>query len=328
MATGARRLIDVAKDVAGSRLRGDGAQGLRREPMNGASDPVDDALAPLRSALKRVLIESGETRRDLAELRAGRADDRRGLALETVARTPAWDIREPRVTVGISLHNYESEIEDALSSLAASDYQDYEVLVLDDASTDQSIEVARRFLEEHPWMPATLMANSRNAGLPRTRNTMAKHARGDLFLVLDADNGVYPHGLRLLVEALDADPGAKFAYPLIAVQEQGEPVGLLSRHGWDPSLLREENFIDAMALIRRDALLEIGGFCEDPRLLGFEDYDLWCQVAERGWRGVHVPEILAWYRRTGHSMTSIAALDGSELRSLLSARAPRVFATG
>jgi hypothetical protein len=143
--------------------------------------------------------------------------------------------------------------------------------------------------------------------------------------MLDADNGLYPHGLGRLVAALDADPGATFAYPIIAVLQDGRPAGLLSQHGWDASALPRDSTIDAMALLRRDALLELGGYCDDPRLTGHEDYDLWCQVAEHGGHGVHVPEILAWYRRHSHSMLSVMGLDLSEGKSVMAARAPRLF---
>jgi hypothetical protein len=60
--------------------------------------------------------------------------------------------------------------------------------------------------------------------------------------------------------------------------------------------------------------------------VGWEDYDLWCQIVEGGGHGVHVPEILAWYRRTAHSMLAITSLDLSEGKSLLATRAPSVFA--
>jgi hypothetical protein len=325
MAPGARRLIEVAESVAARRLRRGDTGGLRPEPRGQDEDAVTAALGPIRTALKRALIEIGETRREVAELREESAG-RRGPHAETVATTPAYAAASPRVTVGISLHNYQSEVQDALASVAASEYTDYEVLVLDDASTDASAAAVLAFLEDHPWMPAALLEHRRNAGLARTRNALAERSRGELVFVLDADNGLYPHGLRRLVQALDADPGAVFAYAIIAVYQQGRPSALLSRHEWDPALLVEDNPIDAMALLRRDALLEVGGYCDDPRLLGWEDYDLWCQMAERGWRGVHVPEILAWYRRTAHSMLSTTRLDLSEGRSLISSRAPGVFA--
>jgi hypothetical protein len=315
MSTGARRLIEVADRVVGRRLRPAPVEEEDvQAPVDRSAELIEEAVAPLRGALKRVLIETRQTRRELAE-----------LDVDVVAATPTYGSWMPRVTVGISLHNFESEIGDALASVAASAYEDYEVLVLDDASTDRSAEMVRRFFEEHPWMPAVLMAHRSNAGLPRTRNTITEHARGEFIFVLDADNGLYPHGLGRLVQALEADAGAAFAYPIIAMFELGRPAGLVSRHGWDPSLLAHYNSIDAMALIRREALNAIGGYCTDPRLMGLEDYDLWCQMAERNWRGVHVPEILAWYRQTEHSMVSLALLDLTEARSVLSARAPRVF---
>ena len=57
-----------------------------------------------------------------------------------------------------------------------------------------------------------------------------------------------------------------------------------------------------MALLRRDQLLDLGGYADDLRLYGWEDYELWCRAAERGLRGVLVPEILMRYRRADHSM--------------------------
>jgi hypothetical protein len=327
MAAGARRLIEVAERLVSSRLRPAPGDSALPVPPSEPVDTLPDALAPLRAALRHVVIETRETRRELAALRHGDAPGQ-PRPPRTVANTPAYGRSEPRVSVAISLHNYESEVQDALFSVAASDYPDYEVLVLDDASTDGSADTVRRFLDAHPWMAAALMQHDRNQGLARTRNALAEHARGKLLFVLDADNGIYPHALGRLVAALDSHPDANFAYPVIAVQENGRPAGLISSQDWDPKLLAENNFIDAMSLIRRDALLEIGGYCEDPRLTALEDYDVWCQMAERGWRGVHVPEILAWYRRTAHSMLSISGLVASEARSLISVRAPRTFAAG
>ncbi len=328
MSAGATRLVELAESVVARSLRRASAERLRPLPPDPEEsvEAVEEAVQPLRRALKRLVVEVGQTRRELAALGDEVARGQRGPALTTIAETPAWADTRARVTVAISVHDYEVEVRDALASVAASEYEDYEVLLIDDASTDESATAACAFLDAHPWMPAALLAHSHNAGLARTRNALAQRARGELLFVLDADNGLYPHGLRRLVQTLDADPEALFAYPIIAVHEHGQPAGLLSRHDWAPALLREDNPIDAMSLIRRDALLELGGYCEDPRLVGWEDYDLWCQIAERGGRGVHVPEILAWYRRTNHSMLTITGLDLTEGKSLLASRAPRVFA--
>jgi hypothetical protein len=321
MSIGARRLIEVAEGLARTRMRA-GGELLAADPApNGrdATAAVEKAIEPVLRAVKRTQLGLQEARR--AEARRTGGEPR----AEPLVATPAYAGARPRVTVAISLFDYEREVTAALDSVAASEYDDFEVLVLDDASTDDSASTVVRYLQARPWLPAALLRHTANAGLPRTRNALTAQARGELVFVLDADNGVYPQALGRLVAALDADPGAAFAYPMIAVHEIGKPAGLLSLHEWDPSLLVDDNFIDAMALIRRSALETVGGYCTDPRLAGWEDYDLWCQFAARGWRGVHVPELLAWYRRSGHSMLTTAGSDFEEAHSVISTRAPEVF---
>lgn len=88
-----------------------------------------------------------------------------------------------------------------------------------------------------------------------------------------------------------------------------------------------QSYIDAFALFRRERFLELGGYRDDPRL-DLEDYDLWCRLADRGDYGVHVPEILAWYRLTEHSRLASALVDESAALSLVREASPRLFAAG
>jgi glycosyltransferase involved in cell wall biosynthesis len=229
------------------------------------------------------------------------------------------------VTVGISLFNYEREVDVAVRSVLASDYHDYEIVIVDDSSSDSSARVAAELARANPEVPLLVLAHAANRGPSAARNTFVAHGRGELVFVLDADNVVYPPLMGRLVEALDADPDAAFAFATLAVYEGEEPVGLLSHQPWDPRRLRVDNHIDAMAMVRRAAIVEVGGYCTDRRLMGYEDYDLWCRFAERGRYGVHVPEILGRYQRSQHSMSSLTLIDTSVARSLLRARAPRVW---
>jgi GT2 family glycosyltransferase len=95
---------------------------------------------------------------------------------------------------------------------------------------------------------------------------------------------------------------------------------------WEPERLRHCNYVDAMAMLRRSSVLELGGYSEDIRLYGWEDYDLWCRIAERGGYGVFVPEILCRYRQNEHSMLSVSELDATEAVSLMRERSPSVWA--
>jgi glycosyltransferase involved in cell wall biosynthesis len=229
----------------------------------------------------------------------------------------------------IPLFNHAEEVRSALASVAVSEYGALEVVVLDDASTDRSQETVLDFLGEHAHLPGLLIEHVVNRGLGRTRNDLVESARGEFVFMLDADNEIYPTALGRLAAALDDDPEALFAYPMLEEHVDGEPDTLRSFLPWEPGRLAESNYIDAMSLLRRRELLELGGYTEDTRLHGWEDYDLWCRTAQRGLRGVLVPEILARYRRAEHSMLySITNIDISEAESLLRAKYPALRKTG
>jgi glycosyltransferase involved in cell wall biosynthesis len=278
----------------------------------------------MRVAVRTLGTEMTELRRTMQRLLErfeGRDPD---AGPERVAATPSYYDAKPRVSVTITLHNYEREVVDALRSVAASEFDDYEVLVLDDASQDGSVAAVRQFLAAHPWMPAALLRHRVNRGLGASRNALTQLARGELIMILDADNTIYSSALARLVQALDHDPGATFAYPLLAVTRSDRPIGLLSRYAWDPGGLRTGNYIDAMAMIRLDDLQALGGYTEDPRLASWEDFYLWCTCAESGRRGTLVPEVLARYRDSGHSMLSWTQTDVTTAWSLMQARFPRI----
>jgi hypothetical protein len=331
MRPSAQRLLAMAENLA-QRPRRTGRDRLPApEPPDPASGPAApagpaaDPLVPVRAALKQISIDALELRRRVKALELGISWPEARRSPAVVAQAPAYGQSAPRVTVAVPLYNHHSEIMEALASVAASEYAYYEVVVLDDGSTDGSTESVRRFIAEHPWLPLVLLRHAVNCGLGRARNAIVERARGEFVFMLDADNQIYPAALGRLVDALDANTDAMFAYPMLCVFESGEPTDILSRHAWDPQLLNDGNFVDAMALIRRDQLREVGGYAEDARLVGWEDYDLWCRAAESGRHGVHVPEILAGYRRSEGSLLSLTELDTTAARSLIAARAPTVF---
>jgi hypothetical protein len=274
------------------------------------------------AVLKKVLLGQMDLARKIAAQEvAAQGED--APELQVVARTPAYERSRPRVSVLVPLYNHAEEVEAALASVAASELLELEVVVLDDASMDRSRESVLEFLLARPFLPALLLRHPVNRGLGRTRNDLVAAARGELVFMLDADNEIYPTALPRLVDALDRDPGAFFAYPMLEEHENGESDLLRSCLPWEPERLAEQNYIDAMSLLRRDELLALGGYTEDLRLHGWEDYDLWCRCLQRGLRGVLVPQVLARYRRAGHSMlASVTNLDVSEAESLLRARYP------
>jgi glycosyltransferase involved in cell wall biosynthesis len=231
------------------------------------------------------------------------------------------------VSVCIPLFDHAAHVGAALDSvLEQTAAGELEILVLDDASTDDGATVVRDRLHAAPGVPARLLSRRVNAGLPAARNLMLEHARAPYALMLDADNVLFPRAAERLASALDADPGAAFAFGLVGIFRDERPDGLLSHYPWLPEQLASFNWIDALALLRARAVLDLGGFATDERLHGWEDYDLWCRVAEAGGHGAHVPQAIGRYRRSMGSMLSLSDLDQGGMRELLAARHPRLFA--
>lgn len=291
--------------------------------------PRADELAPASTPesrrqvqLRALLLETRQLRRELDEF-SHRVQTGRDAEVEEVLRTPAFADARPRASVVVTVHNYEHEVRDALESVALSEYDDLELVVLDDASTDGSLHAVGDFLAEHPWLAARLLRHPVNRGLARARNALIEHARGQYVFVLDADNGVYPTAIARLAAALEADPAAAFSYPMIAALDaEGTPDGLLSALPWEPQRLWGGNYIDAMAMIRRADLLALGGYTTDPRLTGWEDFHLWCRCAETGRHGVLVPSVLAWYRSGHASMLTETESSISDAWSVMQGRFP------
>jgi hypothetical protein len=262
---------------------------------------------PTRRALMDLMNRTRNLERRLGEISGAGADDE--VTVEEFGR----EGRRPRISVLLTVYNHAELAPVALRSVAASEFDDeIEVIVVDDASVDDSVEALRRTWAEFPWLSGKLISRRVNGGLPASsRNLAFEHATGDLLFILDADNLVLPRGLAKLSAALDDDRAAAFSYGIIEKFDGSGPLGIESWLEWDPGRLRYKNYIDAMALIRREQFEEVGGYPTEPSLAGWEDYALWAAMAEAGMHGVRVPDFVGRYRVSQHSMLSIIAVDHS-----------------
>lgn len=310
--------IDLAQLAFTGRERQFPRFGTR--PADGGGEP-----AAQRRVLKRLSLGLIDLRRQVARVGSLLALDEQAQT-SVVHASGGYAEARPGVSVLVSLFNYGAHIEEALTSVAESSERSVEVVVVDDGSRDDGAERAREWAERHPGVPVLVVAHRLNRGLAEARNTGIALARGELVFVLDADNVLYPHGLARLVAALEADPGASFAYGLLERFDGTDSVGLVSVGPWEPERLRVANWVDAMALVRRQALRAVGGYTTDPRLHGWEDYDLWCALAGRGERGAHVPDVVGRYRiSAGGMLASLTDLSHDDAFAALSERHPRVM---
>ena len=227
----------------------------------------------------------------------------------------------PRLSIVITLFNYAHYLPDCLGSItrAAAQLPDApEIVIVNDASTDDSLAQARHFQSTSP-LPMRIVDKRFNTGLADARNVGIAFARAPFIFMMDADNLIFPNALRELLDAISRENRAA-AYSLLC-RFRGTPanrVGLLSYYDWDPQILVQYPYIDAMAMFRRDALLQIGGY--DNQLsqigwFGWEDYDMWLRFAQKDYRVGFVPNILCLYRHHQTSMLNVTNLFELDLGS-------------
>ncbi len=226
---------------------------------------------------------------------------------------------EAPVTVVITSYNYETHLLDALESVAAQTLPVLDLIVVDDGSSDGSVALARTWMERHcdRFNRLILRQSIANAGLGGARNIGMDAAETVHVMQLDADNILRPEACETLLGSMS--DGTAYAYPLIACFNEHGPVlmdmsadthhqpgtpELLGDLPFNPLSLVSGNRIDAMAMVTKWAWAAVGGYYVSREAMGWEDFDLWCSLAERGLPGHHVPQILADYRQHETSMTN------------------------
>lgn len=217
------------------------------------------------------------------------------------AVTVATPCPAPRVSLVLPVHNGAAYLAEALASITAQSYTDYELICVDDASSDGS----------PAQLTAAAAADSRihyvrldtNVGLPAALNAGFARARGDYFGWTSDDNVLRPHMLATLVAALDAHPECGVVHSDYSVIDPAGAVQETVRAGPAGNLLMGNN-VGASFLYRREVDFALGGY--DPALFGAEDYDFWLRAAAH-YRFHHVPEDLYLYRKHPRSLTNSRA---------------------
>ncbi len=213
------------------------------------------------------------------------------------------------ISVVMPLYNYAQYVVEALESVRNQTLQLFDLIVVDDCSTDGSLEIVMEWAKRHAdrFNRLVVMRNKANQGLGLTRNVGFDAAETPFILPLDADNRLLPRCCEDLLAAI-RETGLAFVYPLI--RQFGDANYMMGDRPFSPVQLVGGNFIDAMAIVAKDAWAIAGGY--DGTRSGWEDFDLWCRMVEAGLYGQQGGAVpLAEYRVHGSSMlrtqTDIAA---------------------
>lgn len=231
------------------------------------------------------------------------------------------------VAVVVSLFNYANVVEECLDSVAAQEYAQLELIVVDDASNkDDSVDIAQRWMKRHRkrFGRSLLVSHFSNGGLSKTRNTGIGLSHSELALVLDADNTIRPQAIAKLRRALSTTEAAA-AYSQLVLFGDEQSLGYADY--WSKEFLALGPYIDAMALVRRSSWELVQGYTHIDG--GWEDYDFWCKIVEHGLSAVYVPELLCSYRVHGKSMLRTETIKKqASVRNTLVLRHPWIELSG
>lgn len=197
----------------------------------------------------------------------------------------------------IPVYNREAYVGAAIASVLAQTFTDFELLVIDDGSTDRSREVVRAYHDPR----LRLLHNERNQGLPRTRNAGVDSARGAYLAFLDSDDVALPTRLAKQVAFLDNHPHhAAVGTWVDWMDDAGRPLGRIKRRpvaAEDVAALRLfRQGIENTASMARTAVLR--AYRHDERFAVSEDFEIWARIAAE--HGIaNLPEVLV--RRRAHA---------------------------
>jgi glycosyltransferase involved in cell wall biosynthesis len=202
-------------------------------------------------------------------------------------------------------YNVAPYIGDAIESVMAQTFGDFEVLVVDDGSTDDTAAIAQSYVSRDPRV---ILLQQPNRGLAAARNAALRHARAPLLALLDSDDLWRPRFLESQIAILDASPGVDIvtgnALTLGSI-EDGQP----ARPWPDPrpspnlfTILSDEFSVFIMSVFSRRVYDTIGGF--DEMLRTNEDFDFWLRAAIAGFKFARNDEPLGFYRRRDDSLSA------------------------
>jgi len=191
----------------------------------------------------------------------------------------------PLVSIIIPCYNYGRYLAEAIESAIAQTYNATEIIVVNDGSTDNTIEVASQY-------PVRLF-NQSNQGAAKTFNRGIRLSKGKYFVILSADDKLHPCFVEKTLPILEKDNNIAFVYTHATLF--GAKKGIMICREYNIDSLRKGNYITGTVLTKKKAFNLVKGF--NPDLKCLEDWDLWLSFAEHRLYGTLLPEPLFYYRQ-------------------------------
>ena len=216
----------------------------------------------------------------------------------------------PKITVVMPVYNGEKYLDTAIKSILNQKFTNFEFVIVDDASTDNSVEIINSYQDQR----IKLIKNNVNLGIPTTRNKCLQESSGEYVAVLDCDDYAYPSRLAEQLEFMENNPDFGMVGSWVELIDENDD---LTGEVWnedEPSqkipcrLLFHNYFAHSAVLLRRSALdtVKINGEIYRKDYPNAQDYDLWVRISKK-FKVWNIPKVLIKYRVHSHCISLKAA---------------------
>lgn len=192
----------------------------------------------------------------------------------------------------MGVYNTELTLVEALDSLLNQTYKDFEIIICDDGSTDNTYEIVKEYALKNKNI--NLIKNDKNRGLSYSLNHCLKYAKGEYIARMDGDDISMPTRFEKEVNILDNNLELSIvSTAMIHFDENGKyKVGHPIKYPQEIDFMKGTPFCHAPCMVRKVAYDSINGYCENKHIWRVEDYDLWFRMYAKGFRGYNIEEPL------------------------------------
>ena len=220
-----------------------------------------------------------------------------------------------KISILMGIYNCASTLREAIDSIIAQTYDNWEFIICDDGSKDESYAIAQEYAAKAPNR-FRILQNERNMGLNHTLNRCLAAATGEYVARMDGDDLCEADRFEKEAAFLNEHPEYAIVSCHMTMFDESGTWGIVKTK--ETPQVRDfpttvPMFVHAACMIRREAFLDVDGYTEDERLLRVEDYHLWYKFYAKGYRGYNLPEALYHMRddrNATHRRSARARMNG------------------
>ena len=217
-------------------------------------------------------------------------------------------IDKPLVSVVIPCYNLGLYLLDAINSVKNQSYKNCEIILVNDGSTDQYTIDLVRDIKKNDKDVCTII--QKNKGLSEARNVGIREAKGKYIVCLDSDDVLDEKYIEKTVKVIDSDK--KIGFVTTWLKEFGNRNGVWHTEPYNVGKLLSENLVHVSSMFRKEAWKEVGGYKKEM-IGGYEDWEFWISLVEKGYIWKVIDEYLFNYRVREGSMITTALKKHNEL---------------